>query len=172
MKKIFLTILLIGMIGILSAQTSIYDIQYTEDAGDGTYPSPYVDQSVTTTGIVTGVGFSGFNNNFCIQDGSGAWNGIYVYNADTEVTIGDEVEVAGTITEYYGYTEFAEGATITILSSGNALPAITSLTTNELATSEAYESVLVKVSTVSVTTAPNSYGDKLQRYRYCLLRHL
>jgi hypothetical protein len=161
MKKLSLTFLFISIIGILFAQTSIYDIQYTEDAGDGTYPSPYDGQTVTTTGIVTGIGFNGYNNNFCIQDGSGAWNGVYVYNAatETDVAVGDEVEVAGTIIEFYGYTEFAEGATVTVLSSGNPLPAVTSLTTNELATSEAYEGVLVKISSVSVTAAPNSYGE-------------
>ena len=54
MKKqiIIFSILLftINLFGI-----SIHDIQYTNIAGDGTYPSTYNGKTVTTGGIVTGV---------------------------------------------------------------------------------------------------------------------
>jgi predicted extracellular nuclease len=83
--------------------TSIYDIQYTTDAsGD----SPEAGNVVTTSGIVTGViAFGGDIDRFFIQDGDGAWNGIYVYENGYPVALGDSVEVTGTVTEYFGLTE-------------------------------------------------------------------
>ena len=77
----------------------IYDIQYTTDiSGD----SPETGNIVTTRGVVTGViGFGADAGRFFIQDGSGPWTGIYVYDT-TPVTLGDSVEVTGTITEYFG----------------------------------------------------------------------
>ena len=76
--------------------TTIYDIQYTTDAnGVSTMESDYVEVS----GIVTAVDTIGTNTYFVIQDGSGAWNGIYCHNIrnnqDSIVGLGYDVTVRG-----------------------------------------------------------------------------
>lgn len=133
-------------------EITIYDIQYTEDpSGD----SPYAGQVVTVTGIVSGSGFSGDTNFFMCSD-SGAYNGIYVYQFDTQVALGDEVTVTAEVQEYYNFTELSSVSSITINSSGNTIPEATEIATAELASSEAYEGVLVTVSNVEVITLPES----------------
>ena len=142
----------------LSALT-IYDIQYTEEpSGD----SPYEGQIVTVIGIVTATGYysSGNSNRFFISEPEGgAWKGIYVFNYDSIVELGDEVEVTGEVQEYFDFTELASISNVTILSSSNPLPAPVEITTHELATEEKYESVLVKISSVTVTATPDNYGQ-------------
>ena len=78
MKKNILIIFIL-YITVLSSIT-IYDIQYTTNPGpNGTYPSPYAGQIVTTGGIVCGTDFN--NGRFFITSGDdGEWNGIYVYD--------------------------------------------------------------------------------------------
>ena len=146
-------------------EVPIYDIQYTEEAGDGTYPSVYVDQNVKITGIVTGTGFG--SSKFFVCDlpeiGTGAWHGIYVYNTDPALTpqLGDKVEVMATVTEYYGFTELGY-ATINVLSSENEIPDPIIISTGDLADSESgemYESCLVEVHDITITETQNDYGE-------------
>lgn len=119
---------------------SIYDIQYTEEPnGD----SPYNTQTVTTEGIVTAVGAGGY----FLQDGGGAWNGLFIYSFDTP-QIGDHVVVTGSVTEFNMLTELTNTSGFSILSSGNPVE-VTSLSTTEI-NQEAYEGVLVKVSDATV----------------------
>ncbi len=142
--------------------TSIYDIQYTTVAGDGDYPSLLVDQQVLTNGIVTATGFAGQNNNFFISEAAGgAWRGVYVYNADMGANVGDEVQVIGTVKEFYGLTEIVDGA-VTILSTGNTVPDpsdIATTTLTQAVSGEAYEGVLVKVANVTVTQEPDDHAQ-------------
>jgi hypothetical protein len=134
---------------------SIYDIQYTTDAnGD----SPELDNVVMTKGVVTGVYQIGSNaDRFFIQDGDGAWTGIYVYENGTSVTLGDSVTVTGKVLEYNGLTEMGYVENITILNSGNAQPTATVVTSATVGNEE-YEGVLVKVEDGINTVAPNQYG--------------
>lgn len=124
------------------SMVTIHDIQYTT-AGD----SPYKDQPVTTSGIVTAIklGTSGTQQGFYLQDGTGEWNGLYVYSSTPTVAQGDNVTLSGTIEEYNGLTEMTTITASTTNSSGNTLPAAASVTTLGACT-EAYESVLVKVT--------------------------
>ena len=139
-----------------SAEVTIYDIQYTEDvSGD----SPYIDQVVTVSGIVSGFGFGGNNFFFITSEAGGAWNGLYVYQYDVEVAQGDNVTISGEISEYFGFTELGNISEIVINSSGNALPDPVEITTAELASTEAYESVLVQVNDVAVTILPNDNNE-------------
>ena len=160
MKNLIL-ILLVLMSATIFA-TTIYDIQYTTDPGtDGTYPSPLVDQEVTVTGIVTANNYysSGNSNRFFISDPSGgAWHGVYVFNFDATPNIGDEVEVTGTVSEYYGFTELGN-VTVSILSDGNPVPEAVSVSTGDLASNEAYEGVLTRLSNVTVTQLPDEHGQ-------------
>jgi hypothetical protein len=112
---------------------SIYDIQGQVD------DSPYVDQIVSTTGIVT----ANFGDNYFIQNGEGAWNGLFIYDPGRNPSIGDSVVVTGLIEEYYNKTELKEVSGYYFISSNNTLPQEAIINTNE--DSEEYESVLVKV---------------------------
>ncbi|RLC50906.1 MAG: hypothetical protein DRZ79_03650 [Candidatus Cloacimonadota bacterium] len=160
MKKVFLALLIIIASSIFA--TTIYDIQYTTEPGtDGTYPSPLVEQEVTVTGIVTANNYyvSGNANRFFMTDpGGGVWHGIFVFNYDAETNIGDEVEVTGTVAEFYGVTELTD-VTVSILGNGNPVPDPVSVTTADLASNEANEGVLVRVNNVSVTQLPDEHGQ-------------
>lgn len=124
---------------------TIHDIQYTTDAsGD----SPYLGQTVKTSGIVTAISGS----NLWIQDGTGAWNGVMIYSSATAgaVSVGDEINFTCDVSEYYGLTELQNIADLTTVSTGNTLPEATTIAVNESITEE-YESVLIKFAEITVT---------------------
>ncbi|GEM_PF-6722676 len=128
---------------------TIHDIQYTTDAsGD----SPYKDQWVSTTGIVTAIKGT---TSFWIQNGTGAWNGMYVYSS-TVVSLGDNVTVTGKVAESFKVTQFTSSAVVTINNSGNIVPDAVEVTTLA-ANSEMYEGVFVKVK--RATCASGSAGS-------------
>lgn len=109
---------------------TIQEIQTTVTAGE----------TVITTGLVTCV----FPTSFTMQDGTGAFSGIYV--EDTSVAVGDSVTVQGVVAELFDVTTIT-AASITVINSGNTLPAYESLTTLG-ANLEDYEGVLVTVTGV------------------------
>lgn len=148
-------------------EVSIHDIQFTTDpSGD----SPYRDQVVTTSGIVTG-SYLTYNNNTppepqyrytYIQDGSGPWNGIVIYdfyNNNNEAAIGDAVTVTATVDEHFGLTELNQLQAFNITATGQPGPAPLVIETGDLE-AEALESVLVQVQQATCTLAPSgaSYG--------------
>ncbi|OFY21019.1 MAG: hypothetical protein A2W98_01620 [Bacteroidetes bacterium GWF2_33_38] len=138
--------------------TTIYDIQYTTaSAGD----SPLVGQLVTVTGIVTGLHYNyagGTYRGYFIQDAVGAWNGVYVYSSANTPTVGDEVTLTATVSEYNGLTELTGVTNYTLNSSGNTLPTATVHSTGDLA-KEPYEGVLIRAQFAECTTAPTTYND-------------
>ncbi len=135
---------------VVPSTTPIYDIQYTTDASGN---SPLMDQTVITTGVVTAVS----GTKFWIQDGAGEWNGLYVFTTMTPTpVIGDSVNVAGTVSEYYTLTELGTVTSLQITNSGNTVAAPSVLTTGA-ASGEAYESTLVTVTGVCIQ-APDTYG--------------
>jgi len=136
---------------------SIYDIQYTTSPAGGTYPSLYEGQVVTTGGIVTGTDYS--NGRFFISSSSGgAWQGIYIYDNDQTVAVGDSVIINGEVVEYYGFTEIGSLNSFQLISSGNTLPAASAVSTLEAAT-EAYESVLIEINNVEVTQGYDEWNE-------------
>jgi hypothetical protein len=154
-KMRYLLLSLVMFCSLLGA-VSIYDIQYTENPGDGGYPSSYEGQEVTTGGIVTGTGFSG--NRFFIENSTGgAWNGIYVYSNNNEVSLGDSVVINAQVYEYNGLTELNYVSSLQIISSGNELPQPVAISTIE-ANQEMYESVLVKIEDAVVSELPDEWG--------------
>ena len=129
--------------------TPIYDIQYTT-APDGN--SPVMDQVVTTKGVVYAV----WEDGFWLQDGAGAWNGLYVFDETATATIGDSVMTTGTLVEFYTYTELGTITNTTVINSSNTIAAATVGTTGGI-TIEDNESVLVTVT--GVCTDPSAeYG--------------
>lgn len=128
--------------------TPIVDIQTPDDIGVSD-ASPWVEMVVTTTGIVTYVELDDnegtFENRaFYLQDGTGAWNGIYVFENDPSVEEGQELMITGTVKEFFGSTQIADVTSMEVLSSDNELPEVVEITTNEIA-SEMYEGVLVSI---------------------------
>ena len=147
--------------------TTIYNIQYTTDVNGA---SPVVGDYVQTSGVVTGVDRIGTNSAFTIQDGSGAWNGIYCWWAlpDT-LGLGDAITVRAYVVEYNGYgtlgdpdagmTQLSAGYVVSHESEGNALPAAVVLDLGDV-DDEQYEGVLV--TTTGRVVAPvdeDSYGE-------------
>ncbi len=162
MRKFLLTFLLL-VFAVFTYGTTIYDIQYTTEPGDeDLYPSTYDGQEVTFTGIVTGANYNN-NNLFYISDPvGGPWHGVFVYDFEVGPALGDELEVTGTVQEYYGLTEIADCTSIVILSSGNTVPDPIDISTIDLAlaeTAEQYEGCLVRVSNVEVVEAQSQYGE-------------
>lgn len=137
-------ILLASALGAFGVQLSIYDIQYTEIAGDGTYPSPYVDQVVSTGGIVTAVEYSG-GRYFISSSQGGPWSGLYIYDNNYYPAIGDSIEITGSVYEYHGFTELKDISNLSVVSSGNFLPVPTIVTSGSAAGEEAYESVFIEI---------------------------
>jgi uncharacterized protein YdeI (BOF family) len=141
----------------LSAQTpvTIYEIQ------GQTAVSPLENEIVTTSGIVTSLIRE---DGFFLQDGDGGWNGVYVYYTDetfiSNLNRGDEVELIGKVSEYYGKTEITDVVSATVISSGNPVPNPVSLTTNAIS-DEQYEGVLIQVQNAVCTDTTLGYGEFL-----------
>ena len=134
--------------------------------------SPLKGQTVTTQGVVTAV-WKGEKslNGFTIQTpGTGetapaeASEAVFVYTGGTGFypSIGESVEVTGSVDEYYGQTQIAlsTGSVLT-----DALPAVTSLSLEALPEGdearEKLESMLLKpgVHTVTDNYGLNRYGE-------------
>lgn len=133
--------------------TPIATIQYTTDpSGD----SPLAGTIVTTCGIVTAAETS--HSLICIQDGAGAWNGIALYDVPVALTVGDAVLVTGTVQEYYGMTEIISMTSVDILGAGAATPVPESMETGSVS-AEAWESVLIEVTGLTITDDNLGYGE-------------
>jgi DNA/RNA endonuclease YhcR with UshA esterase domain len=144
--------------------TSIYDCQVA-DLDQEYQNSQLRDKVVSIRGIVTaGTGDVGANSKFILQDGTGAFSGILVYegSASNYVLPGDQVAIGGYIDEYYGLTEMIphNGSAVYLESFGNELPAASVVNTRILADNtledgngvlgEAYESVWVRTAASTV----------------------
>ncbi len=133
---------------------TVAEIQETTDE-DGN--SPLVNQMVITSGIVTGF----YNSGFWIQDGSGAWTGIFVRtDGAPTVAIGDDVTVTATVQESNGLTRLNSVTDITENSVGNALPASVALTTGTAGV-EDYESVLISIADATCLNDDLGFGEWL-----------
>jgi hypothetical protein len=147
---------------------TIYDVQYTTDPSGY---SPYSGQTVTISGVVTGAQLYGTyaNKLYFIQDGYGPWNGIYCYDRNNVVAIGDSVTVTGVVAEYArsGYsgtiTEISPVSSFQKWKSNCTLPLPVILPTDSFATgsllAESYEGVLVGTSKIRVTNPSLGFGE-------------
>lgn len=82
------------------------------------FDSPYMGQLVETSGIVTATQFNGYY----IQNGSGAYNGVFVLDYINTPSIGDNITITGTVDEYFNYTTVENPSVFVVNSSGNTLP--------------------------------------------------
>lgn len=146
------------VVGILtatfaSAQTVTHTI--AEVQGE-LFSSPLVEQVVTIQGVVTA------NNDYSyfIQDGSGPWNGIYIYDNTNLPSVGDEIILQGEVSEYYDLTELSNITYFETVSSDNELPAAVELGTGFIGTSgEPYEGCRVKITNAICTNPDLGFGD-------------
>jgi hypothetical protein len=179
MKKMFLMIIVTTMLSLTaSGSLSIYDIQYTTSA-DGT--SDYDEQTVDCQGGIVIHKSGGSRQRIVLYDPNNAdgWGGIEAKGAIDatpfdDVNLGDWVEL-GSVTVYDWlnksrgttilYLDETETSTVTILSTGNALPKPLEVDVNDVAVvyddyndtcyvtdhrAEKYESMYIQVRNVTV----------------------
>jgi hypothetical protein len=133
--------------------TSIYNIQMSTTAP---FVSTYNNQVVTTGGIVTAVKSPGY----WLQSGNGPWSGIYVFDSITaaQVTMGDSVTMNALVVEYNTLTELKNVTNFVKVSSGNAMPQFTVISTGD-ANTEPYESVLIQCQSAKCTNPNSGFGQ-------------
>jgi len=130
-------------IDTIAPTISIYNIQYsTLPSGD----SPYANQNVTTSGIVT----ESFSKGYFIQNGIAPWNGLYIYDSTHAPALGDSIKVTGTVFEYYHYTELKNITEYYTITTGNLLPASVPVTATTVK-NEMYEGMLVNINDAECT---------------------
>ncbi len=125
----------------------------------GVSSSPFNGLGVITRGIVTAV----YPSYFVVQDGSGPWNGLWVRSSATPAR-GDSVTVRGLVLE----NDVQGLAGLTLLASGVVLassPAVSfpaaAVVTSAVASSEAYEGVLVRLESAACTDVALGSGQWL-----------
>ncbi|MFN3917164.1 MAG: T9SS type A sorting domain-containing protein [Flavobacteriales bacterium] len=140
----------VELIGGGSPTLSIYDIQFTTDPGGA---SPLNGQTVNTGGIVTGT----YTDGYFIQNNSGAWQGIHVFQPGHSVTRGDSITLTANVVEHFNMTQLSGVTNLIVVSQGNTLPAPAIISTAAVNT-EPYEGVLVRVNN-AICTQPNPATD-------------
>ena len=157
MNKAYISLLLVLSLSFLMG-TTIYEIQYTEIPGDGSYPSPLEGETVNVTGIVNAVDFAE-GRFFITSEENGPWKGLYVYSNDYDLQLGDEILVNADVYEYNGLTELNPIYDLEILSQENSVPAPITVSTEQIDIQEDYESVYVKVEDVEITNSFDTYNN-------------
>lgn len=133
------------------ASHSIYEIQFTTDVSGN---SPLADSAVIYGGIVT----AAYSGGYWIQNGTGPWTGLFIFDNSITPVIGDSVIVTGNVSEYNGLTEISGPSAASIESNGNPVPASALLDINET-WDEQWESVLVSVVNTTCTNASVGFGQ-------------
>jgi uncharacterized repeat protein (TIGR01451 family) len=151
---------------------AIHEIQGAVDR------SPRTGEIVATTGIVTGRKSNGFflqAPDTEIDDSAETSEAIFVFTsqAPAMVAVGDAVRVSGRVVEFrrtndvlpHTLTEIGAPVSVTVLSTGHALPAAVDASTiavsaaNRVAQLEPYESMLVRASSLQVVAPTNGFGE-------------
>lgn len=124
----------------------------------------YFGLTVTVHGIAVSDS-TDFSDRFILQQGSGAWNGITVFTGrgNVSVGLGDSLAVTGRATEFRDVTEVDRVDSVVVISTGNTVPDAADVSTGDINTggamSEDFESVLVKVSNVTIVNGDLGFGE-------------
>jgi predicted extracellular nuclease len=136
--------------------------------------TPYGGQSLgTNDNTVTAVGPDGFfiQTPDARTDGDvDTSDGMFVYTgAAPTVAVGDQVDVRGKVSEFFDFTEFGFGSTVSVDSGGNPLPTATVFDANVpspdptapscLLEYECYEGMLISIDDGTVTGPNQSFGS-------------
>ncbi len=139
----------------------VMDIGEIQKPGSDSVTSKYLDSIVTVEGVVTGPNyvFTTGSTSFYIQDSTGGIN-IYSVEGDTVFdrcidALGARVQITGTVTEYRGLTEIADGYGRFI--EMDTVPVPREILPNWLL-SEGMESFLVEMTGIIAST-PYQTGD-------------
>jgi len=148
MKKhvLFTFLFLTGMVTFLSAQTAVTIAQARAANADGELD--LIGTTVSTSGLVVSPNFRPGGLTFTLID-QGAQIGIGIFLVDSDLgytpTIGDSIMVTGEVTQFRGLGQI-EPSTITVITSGNAIPDPLVVT----AQGENTESYLIRFENVSL----------------------
>lgn len=140
-------------LGTGASGVTIYDIQ------QGNVEE---DTLVTIDGVLVSTPINLEGSGFFIQDPAGGeYSGVYVFLqgtfTDLNISVGDEVSVTGTFTEYYDFTEVTVTSTegIQVTGEGTVTPTPVSNVTDW----EPWEGVLIELSDQEVDACIDSYGE-------------
>lgn len=134
---------------------TIYDIQYTlADPAD----SPEDGNVVTTSGVVTAISGGDSGDGYFIQDEDGSWNGIVIVDGTNTPAVGDSVEVTGTVEENFDFTRISGISAFTNHGTATWQPTAAAVSSNDAATLEEYEGVLVTISETECTNDNAGFG--------------
>jgi hypothetical protein len=151
--RLFFTVVGVFVATCAFAQTVTHTI--AEVQGE-LFSSPLVEQVVTIQGVVTAAN----DYSYFIQDGSGPWNGIYIYDNTNLPAVGDNVILEGEVKEYFDVTEISNITYFETVSYGNDLPAAVELGTGFIGTSgEPYEGCRVKITNAVCTNPDVDNGE-------------
>lgn len=140
----------INTVSISYTAKTIAEIQ-TSTAG----PSPEAGNHVETAGVVTATKTGGY----WIQDGNGAWSGVYIDDAANTPSIGDSVTVQGQVGENFDATQLENVVSYTLESAPVVVPTATVLPTADIKSMEEYEGVLVQTINAICTDASGPFGQ-------------
>ncbi|MGZ5445774.1 MAG: lamin tail domain-containing protein [Thermoanaerobaculia bacterium] len=138
----------------------IFEIQGSGNA------SPFAGQIVETRdNIVTAVGPDGFfiqTPDYRADADTATSNGIYVFTSSTPaVQVGDQVDVKGTVTEFFSFTEYTNsGLVVTVDASGQPLPATFVLTAG-YSNFEPLEGMLVRVTNGTAADGTDQFSETM-----------
>lgn len=128
---------------------TIADVQFTPFS-DGNSSLRNLD--ITVSGIATTD--SSDMSFYFIQDGTEPWSGLWINDNNNNFALGDEVEVTGTVNEFFSATQLTNVTSAVRLSEGNIVPAPLDMKTGDITTgapgAEQYEGMLVRVNKVAV----------------------
>jgi len=142
----------------------ITDIAYMQTPGTDTTQAPdasqIVGEQVTLSGEVTSA--SGEFAGFYMRDGTGAWNGTYIYWPGGNVSRGDQITVSGIVDEYNNMTEMISIDYFDELSTGGVpiadIPPIGELV-NSSDSAEAWEGCFVRTDSAEVYSMRDGNGE-------------
>jgi uncharacterized repeat protein (TIGR01451 family) len=150
---------------------AIHDLQGSGEA------SPHAGERVATSGVVTGLKSNGFfmqTPDAEIDASAETSEGIFVFTGiRPTVAPGDQVRVSGQVVEFRRTSDVLPGALteiggtvqVTVLSSGNALPAPIDAASFDLSAAtrsaqlERFESMLVRAASLTVVAPTNRFGE-------------
>jgi len=128
--------------------------------------SPYNGQVVETRdNIVTAVGNQGFfiqTPDYRADASSATSNGIYVFTSSTPtVQVGNQVDVKGTVTEFFNFTEYTNtGLVVTVDASNQPIPATFNLPAG-YSNFEPLEGMLVRVTNGTAVDGTDQFSETM-----------
>ncbi len=142
---------------------SVREIFEVQGSGNA---SPFAGQIVETNdNIVTAVGPDGFfiqTPDFRADASTSTSNGIYVFTSSAPaVAVGDQVDVKGTVTEFFNFTEFTNsGLVVTIDAHNMLLPAYVSIAPGD-SSFEPLEGMLVRVTNGTAADGTDQFDETM-----------